>query len=152
MSGREPTVSVPEVWAERRFPCAGRSVGPARAALRKQLDAWAVAMGDAEDAALLLSEIFTNAVRHTGAPPGGLIWTRYVVREGTLRVEVSDVGGSLPQPRIVDRDAESGRGLLLVSTLSSAWGVCPRPHGVGKCVWFELKLSPLSVTQEGDWC
>ena len=36
------------------------------------------------------------------------------------------------------RDTE-GRGLLLVDTLATAWGVEPREHG--KAVWFELDLT-----------
>ncbi|MDT3398040.1 ATP-binding protein [Streptomyces sp. B1866] len=57
--------------------------------------------------------------------------------KGRLRVEVRDFAARHPVPRARDADeGTSGRGLLLVHSLSDAWGV--RSYGVGKAVWFEL--------------
>jgi anti-sigma regulatory factor (Ser/Thr protein kinase) len=86
-------------------------------------------------AALLVSELVTNAIRYGGSravleatAPGGL-----------LRVAVRDDNPDLP---VVGRHpsltAEGGRGLLLVATLADDWGV--ESVDGGKAVWFELAL------------
>jgi hypothetical protein len=46
----------------------------------------------------------------------------------------------MPDPQAADDRAEGGRGLLLVSALSVAWGVEALPDG-GKVVWAELLRS-----------
>lgn len=87
-------------------------------------------------AALLVSELVTNAIRYGGsravleaAAPGGM-----------LRVAVRDDNPDLPVVgHSPDLTAESGRGLLLVSTLADDWGV-ESIEGGGKAVWFELRL------------
>jgi hypothetical protein len=62
---------------------------------------------------------------------------------GELRLEVSDTRGER-RPTVVppaDTDAESGRGLLIVTTLADEWGVTDRRHGPGKTVWASLKTA-----------
>lgn len=89
-------------------------------------------------AALLTSELVTNAIRYGGSrailqaeSPGGV-----------LRVSVHDENPDLPElGEAPELTAEGGRGLLLVSTLASRWGVEADPGG-GKAVWFELALTP----------
>ncbi|MCW2816146.1 MAG: putative anti-sigma regulatory factor, serine/threonine protein kinase [Nocardioides sp.] len=87
-------------------------------------------------ASLLTSELVTNAVRYGGsqavleaATPGGV-----------LRVSVRDANPDLPavgdSPAVT---SEGGRGMLLVDSLASRWGVEPTADG-GKAVWFELDL------------
>jgi hypothetical protein len=51
-------------------------------------------------------------------------------------VEVHDSGREPPRLRQAVADDESGRGYLLVTTLSDAHGAYPRP--TGKVVWFEF--------------
>ncbi|MER6361714.1 ATP-binding protein [Kitasatospora sp. NPDC001527] len=64
-----------------------------------------------------------------------------------LRIEVHDARGDrAPLLRDVDRDDESGRGLVLVKSLAEKWGCCPR-SGVGKIVWCEI--GPASDCSEG---
>ena len=89
---------------------------------------------DLDDAALLVTEVATNALRHGG--PGVDLWLRRVA-EGGLRVEIVDGRAeSLPRLRTPGADDEGGRGLLLVSGLARAWG--SERLSAGKCVWFEL--------------
>jgi hypothetical protein len=58
-----------------------------------------------------------------------------------LRVAVRDDNPALPVVgHHPDLTAESGRGLLLVSTLADDWGVESTESG-GKAVWFELRIS-----------
>ena len=55
---------------------------------------------------------------------------------GRLRVDVHDTSRSLPAVAEVPADAETGRGLLLVETLSDEWGFYRTP--AGKAVYFTL--------------
>ncbi|MFJ7196582.1 MULTISPECIES: ATP-binding protein [unclassified Streptomyces] len=88
----------------------------------------------AEVAELLLSELVTNALIHTGH---GAVVTASVAPAG-LRVEVRDFVSGLPLPYVPDADdGTHGRGLFLVRSLADAWGV--DAHAPGKVVWFELE-------------
>jgi anti-sigma regulatory factor (Ser/Thr protein kinase) len=86
-----------------------------------------------DDAALLTSEVVTNAVRH--ARPGAVSVS--AGRDGdNFVVQVLD--GSHAEPQVLDPDpwAERGRGMALVNSIAQAWGVVPHPSG--KVVWFRL--------------
>ncbi|MFF1416244.1 ATP-binding protein [Streptomyces sp. NPDC058280] len=118
-----------------RLPCHPRSVGRAREVLCRDMDL----PGDSgATAALLLSELVTNALRH-GSPPGREIAVSLHRADGLLRLEVEDAGDYLPRPRTPGLDEECGRGLALVSALADDWGVAPR-QGPGKRVWVTLKV------------
>jgi len=97
----------------------------------------------ADSAALVLSELMTNALKHCGERDR-LIETRFVrLRDGSgrpagLRVEVHDAGETRPVLQEPSADAESGRGLPLVDALTAGrWGVSHR-QGIGKLVWAEI--------------
>jgi anti-sigma regulatory factor (Ser/Thr protein kinase) len=92
-----------------------------------------------ETAALLVSELVTNSVRHAGLAPTDEIELAISV-DGVLHVAVTD-GGPGISPAIVDGDleAEGGRGLMIVSRLALRWGA---ERGRGR-VWFELELAPV---------
>ncbi|MCZ4120644.1 ATP-binding protein [Streptomyces sp. H39-S7] len=125
---------------EWRLPPHPRSVGRARTLLREQSSSWRIPEDTAETAALLLSELMTNACRHAHASPGREISARCTLRGSTLRVEISDAGGGRPVLLHPSPDDESGRGLALVAALANAWDSGPRPCGIGKTVWFELTV------------
>ena len=62
-----------------------------------------------------------------------------------LRVDVHDGSGDLPvlDTGLIDEapaEAETGRGLLLVTSLSAEWGFYRTP--TGKAVYFTLELQP----------
>ncbi|EST37023.1 hypothetical protein N566_15235 [Streptomycetaceae bacterium MP113-05] len=107
--------------------------------MQRCLHAWGVAAESCDDVELLVSELFTNAVRHTDSEKVGCELWMIGVR---LRLEVTDEGGGrhplLPSPRSADADAEGGRGLLLVSVLADDWGVRPDDRDRGNSVWAEL--------------
>jgi anti-sigma regulatory factor (Ser/Thr protein kinase) len=92
-------------------------------------------------AVLLVSEIFSNSVRHSGsAAPGEMVTVAVISGDGVVRVEVTDrAGAGTPELRPAGRDAESGRGLQLVADLSARWG-WRRRRGGRIVVWFELSL------------
>ncbi len=92
--------------------------------------------GDAIDDGFLLclSEVVTNAILHAGTSI--VVYAAQV--DGVVRVEVSDGSVLPPSRREVDPDSPTGRGLLLLDTLATAWGVDVRPDG--KTVWFETAV------------
>ncbi|WP_327046876.1 ATP-binding protein [Microbispora sp. NBC_01189] len=136
-------------WA---LPADSSSTCLARRFVRAALGDWC-AGGDrevTEVAELLVSELVANAMRHgRGAP----LLTLLLLRDDTLRCEVEDEArvpvrarGTSPHDptapcnQTAQCDEEGGRGLLIVDTLSRAWGV--RPTRRGKAVWFELPVNP----------
>lgn len=88
-------------------------------------------------AALLVSELATNAVRHAGTP-SFVVDVDYTRGEG-VRIAVTDTGVGHPIPRRPDPTAEHGRGLLLVASLADRWGAHRRRATREKTVWFELQ-------------
>ncbi|AVV40687.1 ATP-binding protein [Streptomyces sp. ID05-04B] len=122
--------------AEWTFPADPGAVRTARRAVREQLRDWDLdSVGDL--AALLVSELVTNALRHATGPIGVRL-VRPARLEGVLLVEVSDPLPDPPRERIARPEDESGRGLQLVASSSRRWGT--RPGGAGKTVWFELAV------------
>lgn len=119
-----------------RLPSHPRSVGRAREILHRDFG-FPGEPGDT--AALLLSELVTNALRH-GSPPGREVAVTLHHSDGLFRLEVEDAGDYLPRPRTPDLDDECGRGLALVAALADDWGVVPR-RGPGKRVWVMLKVA-----------
>ncbi|MFG2618139.1 ATP-binding protein [Streptomyces sp. NPDC048507] len=121
-------------------PQGPRAPGRARALLRTRLAEWKTAEETADTAELLLSELVTNAVRHSGAPPGRDIGVRVARYDGVLRVEVADAGALVDlAPQNASAWDERGRGLAIVAALADRWGQCPRRHGIGKAVWAEIR-------------
>ncbi|MBL1095702.1 ATP-binding protein [Streptomyces coffeae] len=99
-------------------------------------------------AALLVAELAANAVQH-GRLPGrdfllALFLTQSMTGPVTLRIEVADCRGErLPGPAPAAPPGvweEHGRGLLIVESLATRWGVEPRRPS-GKTVWAEIQLS-----------
>jgi hypothetical protein len=94
----------------------------------------------ADTVELLVSEIVTNAVRastaaaqHCQDVPTTKVWLTSDSHH--VLIQVWDSAGHRPAPQKTGLTAESGRGLLLVQTLSAEWG-CYTPDGQGgKIVW-----------------
>jgi anti-sigma regulatory factor (Ser/Thr protein kinase) len=121
-------------WAE--LPARTRAARQARQVTREVLGAWR--LGRLEDAAqLIVSELVSNAVRHA-RPHGPAVGLRLCVTGGALRIEVHDGDPRPPRLRAAAPLAESGRGLLILDALTSAWGAAAA--GRGKAVWAELAL------------
>jgi anti-sigma regulatory factor (Ser/Thr protein kinase)/anti-anti-sigma regulatory factor len=108
--------------------------GPRQA--REAVEQWSadIALGAvADDLLLIVSELVTNAVRH-GRPP---VRVTVCADDRSVTVGVVDAASTPPLPRVATDDAESGRGLLLLSLLSVEHGVRPEPPG--KVVWASLE-------------
>jgi anti-sigma regulatory factor (Ser/Thr protein kinase) len=93
-------------------------------------------------AALLVGELFSNSLRHSGSgAPGETVTVAVKTVNDVIRVEVTDRSGpGVPEPRPAGSDAEDGRGLQLVNRLATRWAW--RRRGGRTVTWFELQ--PLS--------
>jgi anti-sigma regulatory factor (Ser/Thr protein kinase) len=94
-----------------------------------------------QTAALLVSELATNAVRHSGAREF-TVRLEHNLSEGLLWIGVSDSGDGQPVLRHPGATSEHGRGLQLVSLLSDRWGAQRRRATDEKTIWFELLTPP----------
>ncbi|MGA4728548.1 ATP-binding protein [Micromonospora taraxaci] len=83
-------------------------------------------------AALVLSELVGNVVRHAGTP----MQVTVTLRRPYLHLAVVDGSSAQAQPGGTDLHAEGGRGLMLVRELAQRWGSVPA--GQGKAVWAML--------------
>jgi anti-sigma regulatory factor (Ser/Thr protein kinase) len=107
-----------------------------RHAATEVLDGWGCEADTREDLLLVVSELVTNAVVH-GAEP---IVVTMLLAPQRIRVEVTDgAAESSPHSNRPPADAETGRGLSVVTRLAVAWGWRATP-GSGKTVWAELPL------------
>lgn len=128
----------PSVERRFRFELAAHPGSPAQARrlTRARLNGWSVCEDTCDTAALVVSELVTNAIVHTAS--------RHIVCElhdgaDLVRIAVRDEGCAPGQPHPSDDqqpEDEHGRGLLLVDALCDAWGA--HDQGPGLLVWAEL--------------
>jgi serine phosphatase RsbU (regulator of sigma subunit)/anti-sigma regulatory factor (Ser/Thr protein kinase) len=132
--------------AHRTFEPRERSVGEARWFVRDTLERWGI--GDLKDpAALAVSELVTNAVIHAGTPAKVAL----SVQDGSLRLSVQDFHPDRALPlhsAPVGDDAETGRGLLITSSLAPAWGV--EYTRTAKSVWLSFTLTSPPVDPRAE--
>jgi anti-sigma regulatory factor (Ser/Thr protein kinase) len=123
----------PVLEARVELPDEARSVTVARGLLTDLLTQW-----DLESlvpsAALLLSELVANAVRHVPGPCA-LEVTHHA---DVVRVAVADTGSGMPDLQVLSTSEIGGWGLHIVTALATAWGVDQLDDG-GKLVWAELR-------------
>jgi anti-sigma regulatory factor (Ser/Thr protein kinase) len=127
------------------LPHAPASVGIARRHMITELTCRGVPAPVVDDAALVLSELVGNAVRHGSPLPGGGVQVTWRRDGAVVHLEVCDGGGG---PAGVEAEAgpresssttaEGGRGLAIVSRIAAAWGRQVR-DGV-TCVSAELRV------------
>jgi hypothetical protein len=88
-----------------------------------------------DSAALIVSELVTNAIVHTASD---VVVCELHDGDDLVRIAVRDQGCAPgePQPSPQRGEEEHGRGLLLVDALCHAWGA--QEHGPGLLVWAEL--------------
>ncbi|SFF51380.1 Anti-sigma regulatory factor (Ser/Thr protein kinase) [Actinacidiphila alni] len=80
-----------------------------------------------EAVTLAASELATNVIRHVGAgTPAALVLES---REDAIRLEVHDTGGAMPHAGHSRPEDIDGRGLTLVSGVSTGWSAFPTPTG-----------------------
>ena len=127
-----PRVAVRSLGAQPRPVKAARDF--AVATLRR----WEAAER-AEDVAIVVSELVTNALRH-GRQDCCPVQRAGRIRFGLLQpgpcvvCAVADLSRAAPVVKETDVLAETGRGLHVVGALADAWG-CTTPGATGKAVW-----------------
>lgn len=132
----------PGAAAERRFrfelAAHPGSVAQARRLTRSRLSGWSVCEDTCDTAALVVSELVTNAIVHAA---GQRVVCELHDAEDLVRIAVCDEGCAPgdPRPSSGQPDEEHGRGLLLVAAVSRAWGA--QDTGPGLLVWAELARS-----------
>jgi anti-sigma regulatory factor (Ser/Thr protein kinase) len=92
-----------------------------------------------EQVALVLSELATNAVKHTNST--WIVCGAALSARGLVRVEVhdDDTTARAPHRRTPTPERESGRGLHIVEALALRWGVAASPVTRGNAVWAQLQ-------------
>ena len=148
------TTMAPPRTAERHGCRVRLATGPAapaeaRRRVRDAIRSWRVPV-DLDAALLLTSELVTNAIRHEAGQEGQraqAVVLAIACSRGRLRVDVHDTSRSLPAVAEVPADAETGRGLLLVETLSDEWGCYRTP--AGKAVYFTLAFETDKIDKTG---
>jgi anti-sigma regulatory factor (Ser/Thr protein kinase) len=140
MDGGEP--------AEVAIPLGLQAPAVARSVVAQWL-AGQVAPCVLETALLLVSELVTNSVRHSGVPEGEDVVVRVDLWRDGCRLEVEDPGRDgviAPQPP--DLRNGGGMGLNLVQMLSERWGVV-RAAGGPTRVWAQLPRAAVSRISPG---
>jgi anti-sigma regulatory factor (Ser/Thr protein kinase) len=145
--GPQPLVAQPPLGRPQcRIPLMAdlAAAATARTVVEDVIHAWRVPV-DADVAILLTSELVTNAVTHGTPPAGTFVLLTIACDASGLRVDVHDGSADLPVPGEAagdetEAEAETGRGLLLVTMLSAEWGFY-RTSG-GKAVYFTLDFPP----------
>ncbi|WP_406154359.1 ATP-binding protein [Streptomyces sp. NBC_01023] len=124
-------------------------VGRARRWARSRLVGSGIRVDEplAETLILLISELVTNAVVHTGCPAVLRMLFGPSEEAGTVRVEVADTSACPPRPRHAEGEDTNGRGLELVDGLADRWGW--QPEGHGKSIWCEVDRGDCQADQGG---
>ncbi|MFF3374286.1 ATP-binding protein [Streptomyces sp. NPDC002680] len=142
----------PGTAAERRFrfELAAHPGSPAQARrlTRARLTGWSVCEDTCDTAALVVTELVTNAIVHTASSH---IVCELHDGDDLVRIAVRDEGCApgVPHQSPQRPDDEQGRGLLLVEAMCRAWGA--QEHGPGLLVWAELarRADAAADAQEG---
>jgi anti-sigma regulatory factor (Ser/Thr protein kinase) len=103
-----------------------------------------------EDARLVVSELVTNSVCHSGASTGAVVVVRAELIGTMVRLEVEDPGcDGVIAPR--EPDLGGGFGLNLVQRLSERWGL-ERVAAGGTRVWAHLARASAPTHTEAPGC
>ncbi|HEY6698361.1 MAG TPA: ATP-binding protein [Acidimicrobiales bacterium] len=123
--------------AYARFPRTSEQIPQARAFVREALFRWGET-SVVDNALLVTSELFTNAVLHGS----GRIDLFVTLDPEALRIAVVDDGRRTPDrwPEQAATPNLGGRGLRIVDALASTWGNNSDPTGRTR-VWVEMPLS-----------
>jgi signal transduction histidine kinase len=141
LAKRLVTIQAPLAWRQRRVELVAEVADPLP-----------LALVDAQRLEQIVSNLLSNAVRHT--PPGGLVAVTVTPDQDNMRVDVHDTGGGIaPEalPRVFERfyhgeDASGGAGLglALVKELTEVMGgtvAAASTPGEGTCFSVRLPLA-----------
>lgn len=118
--------------AKARLGTDRRTPGLARRFVKRALERWAI-QSELDVIELLVSELVTNSVVHAGSD----VEVSVSVVSDRVRVAVFDSSREPLTLREVGPESASGRGLVMLDALASAWGTEFTPGG--KSIWFEVR-------------
>ncbi len=126
------------------LPFAAASVGVARRRLVSDLIHAGVCGSAVTDAALVLSELLSNALRHATPLPGSFLRVAWCHQAGSVRIEITD-GGAQTVPELGEPNPTTtgGRGLRIVERLSLCWGTSHDDEGT--TVWAEVPVPQMTM-------
>ena len=132
---------MPRVATHTPVP-ASYAIAAARSFTFLTMQKWGV-RDRADDVAAVVTELLTNAIRHAvpQAEHAASTLSPWPIKVGLLHpgshivCAIADPSSEIPELREPDWQDESGRGLLVVSSLSDHWGWCAAPNERGKVVW-----------------
>ncbi|MFF4523169.1 ATP-binding protein [Streptomyces bluensis] len=145
MNATTPQLSCTVRTFAQQLSSTRRGARLARLLATEQFRSWQVSPAVTERAELIVAELVGNAALH-GHSQGRDFRVALTLDSsaGLLRITVADARGDrLPSPSPdfeTASDAESGRGLLLVTALADRWGTDPYPPD-GKTVWADITLA-----------
>ncbi|MFB7575494.1 ATP-binding protein [Streptomyces sp. NPDC056165] len=93
--------------------------------------------GLVDDATLIVSELVTNAIVHSG---GTQVTFTMAIRDGSLCISVHDEMPGGPTVHNASSEAECGRGLFLVECFANARGGTWGTSDAGATTWCRLAL------------
>ena len=98
------------------------------------------------DVRLVVSELVSNAVRHSGAGRGDVLRLCIRLSDELVEILVRDTGQSGDAPHIRPREGTSpgGLGLRIVERLALRWG-SETPPRAGRVVWARIPRGPTSL-------
>jgi anti-sigma regulatory factor (Ser/Thr protein kinase) len=135
------------------LPFAAASVGVARRRLVSDLTHAGVCGSAVTDAALVLSELLSNALCHATPLPGADLRAAWSLDGDCVRVSVTDGGApTVPELGEPSPSTTGGRGLRIVERLSLCWGT--RHDGEATTVWAEVpvpQMTTVGVSAAADW-
>lgn len=121
------------------LPHVSSSVASARRRLCDDLRSHGMGGTFVDDAALVLSEILSNALRHARPLASGKIQVDWRLHGDAVEITVTDGGGPThPTPTLPSVSSLGGRGLGIVMALAADWGVREAPTGT--TVWALVAL------------
>jgi len=138
MNAMAPTRTAGLTGRRVRLAAGPAAAGQARRHVRAAITTWDIPV-DPDTAALLTSELVTNAIRHETGPA---ITLAISCPPGQLRIDVHDTAPAMPAPADAPPGAEAGRGLMLVAAQCDRWSWQSVPGWPGKVVWAELARRP----------
>jgi anti-sigma regulatory factor (Ser/Thr protein kinase) len=131
-----PSVPTPSVTLELQRTV--QAPGLARAAVGRRCEQLELDASLSQSLILLVSEVVSNAVRHSAGHADSSIQLIASFDAARIRVTVTDAGeGFVPRPRDPG-STRDGYGLYLLEKVAMRWGV--ESNGDTK-VWFELPRS-----------
>jgi anti-sigma regulatory factor (Ser/Thr protein kinase) len=140
------TATPDQTRATRALPGDPSAARQSRQFVSGVLREWSIDEEVVATAELCVSELVTNAVIHSGTTSSVTVQAD---REYVL-VLVQDHGsrGAVRRAEELDPESVSGRGLMLVDALASAWSA---EHSTdGTTVWFELALAKSPVSSSAS--